>query len=147
MKWWKRNKFQNYNFKKGGKAKIQRTDNDELTLSDKCFSSCKNSSRTSWPWHEKGKGNQGNARRKNFQKCEKKNIYISIYEKKRKKIMTDTCLPMSLDLRGYTKLDVLYLFKRNFARETQTQGTNYYCHLHFFQKINKQIGNISRTGN
>ena len=79
--------------------------------------------------------------------AKKKNIYISIYEKKRKQIMTDTCLPMSLDLRGYTKLDVLYLFKRNFARETQIQGTNYYCHLHFFQKINKQIGNISRTGN
>ena len=61
--------------------------------------------------------------------------------------MTETCLSLSLDLRGYTKLDVLYLFKRNFARETQMQGTNYYCDLYYLKKINKQIGNISRTGN
>ena len=40
-------------------------------------------------------------------------------KKKRKEIMTNDCLPVSLDLRGYMKLDVLYLFKRNFARETQ----------------------------
>lgn len=58
----------------------------------------------------------------------KKYIYIYMKKKKeRKQIMTDTCLPVSLDLRGYTKLDVLYLFKRNFARETQMQSTNYYC--------------------
>lgn len=31
--------------------------------------------------------------------------------------MTETCLSLSLDLRGYTKLDVLYLFKRNFLLE------------------------------
>ena len=82
------------------------------------------------------------------ERTSRKKIYI--YEKKkrkRKQIMTETCLSLSLDLRGYTKLDVLYLFKRNFARETQMQGTNYYCDLHFFKKINKQIGNISRTGN
>ena len=72
-----------------------------------------------------------------------KELLVERTSRKKKKI----CLSLSLDLRGYTKLDVFYLFKRNFARETQMQGTNYYCDLHFFKKIKKQIGIISRTGN